>query len=102
MVECIEDLWSKIYHFFWEKDETRKVCIKLSEPLNVVMATASNCICKSFLVQVATEKQFVESYLPLTLSKLEKAVALNKAPEGWIIGNKVSSLYHITHTEVLL
>ena len=25
LVECVEDLWLKIFTFFWEKDETRKV-----------------------------------------------------------------------------
>ena len=25
LVECVEDLWLKIFAFFWEKDEARKV-----------------------------------------------------------------------------
>lgn len=25
LVDVVEDLWLKIFHFFWEKDEKRKV-----------------------------------------------------------------------------
>lgn len=29
LVECVEDLWLKIFNFFWEKDEARKVRVML-------------------------------------------------------------------------
>ena len=40
-------------------------------------------------VQAAAKKQFTETYLPLTLKKLESAAALNDTKEGWIEGDKV-------------
>ena len=42
-------------------------------------------------VQAAAKKQFIETYLPLTLKKLETLAALNDSTEGWIKGNKVST-----------
>lgn len=47
-------------------------------------------------VQAAAKKQFTESYLPLTLKKLEKAAALNDNKEGWIKGDKVNDRFTLT------
>lgn len=63
IVECVEDLWVRIAAFFWEQDEQRKAGFK---------------------------REFVGSYLPLTLQKLEAVAAANNCPQGWIHGKKVT------------
>ena len=82
LVECVEDLWLKIFAFFWEKDETRKVGVMLRQK---TLAPQHNCM----HAQAAAKKQFTENYLPLTLKKLETTAALNDSKEGWIKGDKV-------------
>ena len=40
-------------------------------------------------IQAGFKREFVGSYLPLTLQKLEAVAAANNCPQGWIHGKKV-------------
>ena len=62
LVEVCEDLWTRIHSIYWLKDETAKEEAK---------------------------KVLKESYLPLTLMKLEQKMKDNTCGSGWIYGSKV-------------
>ena len=62
VVEVCEDLWTRIQSIYWLKDDAMKSTAK---------------------------KILKESYLPVTLAKLEAQCVKNNSDGGWIHGNKV-------------
>ena len=61
-MEAMEESWQRLSDFFWEQDKGKKEHL-----LTMLMS----------------------SYLPLTLTKLEKICAANDNLDGWIVGSKV-------------
>lgn len=51
--------------------------------------------------QSEMKKAFKESYLPLTLVKLEKCAAENNCEEGWIYGTKVCHPMHWSNVHTI-
>ena len=62
IVEVCEDLWTRMQSIYWQKDDAMKNEAK---------------------------KILKESYLPVTLAKLEAQCVKNNSDSGWIHGNKV-------------